>query len=118
MALYDYIAAVFFAAFGLFIGSMFILTSKLISKRATTNPIKAAPYESGERSVGRSRDVDTEYMPFFMIFLPFELISVLILLWGATATAVPYASSIEMLGLVSVSTVLAVFGYKLTSNRG
>ncbi len=116
MALYDYLAVLFFSAFAIFIGGSFILASKMIGKSRTTNEIKSSPYESAEHSVGRSRDIDTEYMPFFMIFLPFEVVGVVMLLWGIGAKQMPYAANIEMLGVLLSAALLSVLGYKLITD--
>jgi hypothetical protein len=116
MVLYDYLAAVFFIVFAVFVGGSFILASKLIGKRTTANEIKTSPYESAEHSIGRSKDIDTEYMPFFMIFLPFEIVGVVTLLWGIGAKQTPYAIDIGMLGVLFSATLLAVLGYRLITD--
>ena len=70
--LYNYIAILFFAVLGISIPLLFLLIAKLIGRRSPGNKIKNAPYESAEESLGGSRDVDNEYLPYFMLFLPFE----------------------------------------------
>ena len=66
--LYDYVALVLFVVFAIFIPVSFLLTSKLLRKRGTGNPVKNSPYESGEETIGRSKDIDNEYLSYFMLF--------------------------------------------------
>ena len=80
--LYNYVALLIFIAFAVFMPVSFIFTAKLLGKKRTGNPVKNAPYESGEETVGNSRDIDNEYLPHFMVFLPFEIIIVALILWS------------------------------------
>lgn len=115
--LYNYLSLVFFVAFAIFIPVSFIITSKMLRKRSNPNPIKTAPYESGEATIGSGRDIDIEYLPFFMVFLPFEIIAILILVWGINAINIPYKTDLEMIGLLSVITLLSILGYKYIGGK-
>lgn len=113
--LYNYISLLFFSAFAILIPASLILTSRMMRKKSKPSKAKNSPYESGEKSTGGSRDIDTEYFPFFMIFLPFEIVTILVLLWSVVAGITPHTQGLEMLGIVLVSTAFAVMGYKLIS---
>ncbi len=111
--MYNYIALLIFIAFAVFIPTSFVLTAKLLGRKKSPNPVKNAPYESGEETVGSARDVDNEYMPYFMLFLPFEIIVAMLLLWSSASHVMGYLTSMELLGLAAVSTVMTFAGYKL-----
>ena len=111
--LYNYVALLIFIAFAVFIPSSFVLAAKMLGRKKSPNPVKNAPYESGEETVGSARDVDNEYMPYFLLFLPFEIIVAILLLWSSAAQITGYMNSIEILGLGVISTALAFAGYKL-----
>ncbi len=115
--LYDYIAIVFFVAFAFFIPAMFLLVSRLLRSGISGNPVKNAPYESGEKPIGSSRDLDTEYFPFFMLFLPFEVVAVLVLLWSPSARVSSQSTGIFVLGMLVLATALAVLGYIIVGEK-
>ncbi len=115
--LYDYVSLLFFAAFGMFIPASLILTSRMIRKKSRPSRVKDAPYESGEKTIGHSRDIDSEYFPFFMVFLPFEIITILVLLWSVVSGIMPHAEGAEMLGIVVVATAFAMLGYKMIGDN-
>jgi NADH:ubiquinone oxidoreductase subunit 3 (subunit A) len=117
--LYNYIALVLFALFGIFIPSSFLLTAKLLGRKYKPNDVKDAPYESGEKAVGESRDIDSEYFPFIMLFLPFEVVAVLVLVWSYAANSIGRYSGLYMILLLVFATIFSVIGYKtIGDNHG
>ena len=74
---------------------------------------KNAPYESGEATTGESRDVDNEYMPHFMLFLPFEIVIAILILWSIAPKGLGYYTNVAILMIGFVATVLSFFGYKI-----
>ena len=115
--LYNYIALVFFLLFGLFIPLSLLLAAVLLGHRTTYNSVKNAPYESGEETIGSSRDVDNEYMPYFMIFLPFEIILAILILWSLVARQVGRNLSLEIAFLGVTSLIFSLIGYKFISDK-
>ena len=111
--LYNYLALLFFAVFAVFIPASFLMFAKLLGKRSEGNPVKNAPYESGEETVGRSRDIDNEYLPFFMIFIPFEIIVAILILWAMVARDLTYSYGIAFAMLGVLATVLSLVGYRM-----
>ncbi len=111
--LYDYVALFLFAAFAVFIPVSFILTSKLLRKRGSGNSVKNAPYESGEETIGRSRDIDNEYLSYFMLFLPFEITIAILIIWSANVKQLTYGTNIAFISLGILATVLSLVGYKI-----
>ena len=111
--LYDYIALIVFSVLAFLVPLGLIVGSKLLSKRSPGNSVKNAPWESGEESVGRARDVENEYLPFFSLFLPFEVITGILLVWSIVAYGVGYIAGVAVIVLALASSVAAGFGYKV-----
>ncbi|MDE1856548.1 MAG: NADH-quinone oxidoreductase subunit A [Candidatus Micrarchaeota archaeon] len=116
--LYNYIALLFFSAFAAIVPAGLLVASKLIRPRIPGNPVKNSPYESAEESIGTNRDIDNEYLPFFTMFLPFEIIAVLLLVWAGASSSVPFGASAMILLLLVISTGFAVFGYLIRGKNG
>lgn len=114
--LYDYVSLIFFTAFAVFVPTSFLLMAKLLGRKEPGNPVKNAPYESGEETVGASRDIDNEYMPYFMIFLPFEIVIALLLLWATVSKSIGYNYSIGVIVLGVLATVLSFVGYRMAKS--
>lgn len=114
---YDYLAILVFALFAVFIPVSFLLTSKMLRPSSMRNDVKNAPYESAEKTIGSGRDIDNEYLPFFALFLPFEIISIVLLLWSIAARNMALPSNILVMGMAAVSTLAAVIGYKLIGDK-
>lgn len=114
---YDYIALIVFVLFAIFIPASFLLTSKLLRKNPPGNRVKGTNYESAEQPIGAARDVDNEYLPFFAIFLPFEIITMVLILWALAARIDGAATNILVAGLAVFAMVLAILGYKYTSDK-
>lgn len=113
--LYDYLALLFFLAFAVLVPVLFVVTSRLIAKKVPGNAVKNSPYESGEETIGSSRDIDNEYLPYFMIFLPFELILGILILWSTVAKSVSYEISLSVVFLGVFGSILSYIGYKMAS---
>ncbi len=114
--LYNYVALLIFMAFAAFIPLSFLLAIKLLSRKYEGNPVKNAPYESGEETIGSSRDVDNEYLPYFMIFLPFEIIIAILILWSTVLRGINFETNIGIMLLGITATVLSFIGYKMVNN--
>ena len=115
--LYEYIALTVFVLFGLIMAAAFLGTSKLLRKSIPGNPVKNAPYESGEKSIGSNRDIDNEYLPYFALFLPFEIIAIYALFWAPVARTTSYSASVGSLTALVLSAALAIIGYKIISGK-
>ncbi len=114
---YTAIAVAFFAIFAIFMPASFLLTSKLLRTKFRGNKVKNAPYESAERTIGNSRDIDNEYLGFFALFLPFEIVGILLLLWAITARLTDLGTNLLVLGLAITAMFLAGIGYILNSDK-
>jgi NADH:ubiquinone oxidoreductase subunit 3 (subunit A) len=114
---YNYIALAFFVLFALFVPISFLLTSKMLRVKSRGNRVKNTPYESAEQPIGKTRDVANEYLTFFAIFLPFEIMAMVVVLWSISARQLDLTTNIAVIGLAIVSMALALLGYKFASDR-
>jgi len=110
--LYNYVALIAFAVLAFLVPLGLIVGSKLLAKRSPGNAVKNAPWESGEESVGNARDVQNEYLPFFSLFLPFEVITGIVVVWSTVAYGVGFLTSVGIIALALAAGVAAGFGYK------
>lgn len=93
-------AIIIFVLFSIFTPISLVLTSKTLRRRTTRNAVKDAPYESAEASVGGSISVMKEYLHYFSMFLAYEIIVVIALVWAAVARSVPFTASVAVLSLL------------------
>ena len=114
---YNYIALGFFILFAIFVPVSFLLTSKMLRPASRGNKVKNTAYESAEEPIGGSRNVDNEYLPFFAIFLPFEIVSTVILLWAIAARSITLEANVLVIGLLLVSMALALACFKFTTEK-
>ncbi len=113
---YNYLALLIFIGMALFIPYSLLLTSISLRRRVPKNKVKNAPYESAEETIGEGLVVQVEYLPIFAMFLPFEIISVVVLLWASVARSVSYYSGLEMVGMVVVAMLFGLISYKFISD--
>lgn len=113
MVLYDYVAFGFFTLVAVLLPISLILFSKSIRKRVAKNSVKGSSYESAEASHGSHRDAEIEFLPFAMLFLPFEIVGIIILLWAQSAKQNSLPANIEMVGFLIMATLLAMVCLKL-----
>lgn len=109
--LYNYIAILVFALIAIFVPVSLLLTSKLLRHNTRGNPVKNAPYESAEATIGKNRDVINEYLPYFMLFLPFEVVAVVLLVWSSALRQVSYFNGLLVMGMAAMALIFTISGY-------
>lgn len=110
--LYNYVALVFFGVVALAVPGGLIIAAKLLGRKSRGNPVRNAPYESAEKTQGSARDAENEYLPFFALFLPFEIIVGMMIVWSISAYTLPYSVDVGIVVLGFVASIAAVFGYR------
>ncbi len=113
--LFVYLVLIISGIFALFMPVSFLLTSKLLRPNQTKNKTKDAPYESGEEIIGHSRDIDNEYLGFFPIFLSFEIIAIILILWASVSDYFSYTNSLLLILISLFSVIFSLIGYKIAS---
>ncbi len=83
-----YLEVLVFALVSLAVPGAMLAFSWLVRPKPGTNEVQAESYESAEQTVGGHVSVMEEYMPYFSVFLMFEVVIIAVLLWAATARSV------------------------------
>ena len=115
--LYNYIALLVFLLFGIGFPAALLLGAKVIGRKSPGNPVKNAPYESGETTIGSSMDVDNEYLPYYMLFIPFELAVAILLIWSSVSNTEGFGIGMTVIILAIVAMAISLVGYKIASDK-
>jgi len=115
--LYNYIGVFVFFIFALLVPILFLIFSILIREKSRSSKVKSAPYESAEESYGSARDVENEYIPYFLLFLPFELIVIFLLIWAPLFKLIDLSSNIIIILLSVVAMFFALVIYKTITTK-
>lgn len=99
----EYVAIIIFAIVAVLEPLLMLLGSKLIRRSSRENPVKKGNYESAEESYGSRTSVMNEYLYYFPMFLAFEVILAVMLIWVAGARSVSVVANYAILGFFVVS---------------
>ncbi len=111
--LYSYIAALVFGIISLAIPVLFLLASRFIRNNEPNDAVEVMPYESSEETIGDERAFFGDYVQFFTLFLPFEFIATLMLLWSAYANSLSIANNVFYIGLAGACLLIALIEYRI-----
>jgi NADH:ubiquinone oxidoreductase subunit 3 (subunit A) len=111
--LYNYVAVLFFAIVAIFVPYSMLIGAKMLRHNIPANPVKNAPYESAELPIGENRDVINEYLPYFIIFIPFEVVAMILILWSAVSKQISFYNNILIISMVILSMLFSLAGYKI-----
>lgn len=109
-----YVAILVFLAISLFVPFSLILTSIMLRKPEKSDPISSDSFESAEASTGQRVSIMNEYLHYFPIFLSFEVVMTIVIVWSLTARSIPFNSGLVILGLPFLSMLFAVFVLRFT----
>ncbi len=100
------LAILIFLAFSIFTPISLIITSRTLRRSTKRNSVKDSSYESGEESTGSRISVMNEYLHYFSMFIAFEIIAAMVLVWAPVAKTLPGIPSIAVLGLIAAAVLL------------
>ncbi len=103
------VAVIIFALFSLFVPASMLLTSISLRKNTVKNTVRDSSYESGEESRGNRISIMNEYLHYFGMFIAFEIIVGVILVWVPIARKIPFNSSLEIMGLLIFGFIFEAF---------
>ena len=103
------VAILLFMLFAIFTPISLILTSKALRRLTTRNKVRDQAYESGEESTGTRIAIMHEYLHYFTMFISFEILAAVVLVWAPVSKSVGFTPSIAVLGLLVVGVVFEVF---------
>jgi NADH:ubiquinone oxidoreductase subunit 3 (subunit A) len=94
-----YVAIIIFITLAILEPLLMLLSSKLIRRRSRETRVKKGNYESAEESAGTRTSVMGEYLYYFPMFLVFEVLIAIMLVWVISAKAVGSIANYAVLGL-------------------
>ena len=104
-----YIALIVFLIFSGLLPIGILLFSRAVRARHIRTSVRNASYESAEESTGPRITIMTEYIHYFPMFLAFEVVTAVLLIWVLVAASMPYVYSILVLLLAAVAFMFEVF---------
>jgi len=103
------VAILLFMLFSIFTPISLILTSKALRRLTTRNRVKDQAYESAEESTGTRITIMHEYLHYFSMFIAFEILVAVVIVWAPVSRAVGFTSGIAVLGLLGLGVVFEIF---------
>lgn len=103
------VAVIIFMLFSILTPVSMLLTSIFLRKRTVKNEVRDGSYESAEESKGSRISIMSEYLHYFGMFIAFEIIVGIILIWAPVARQFQLISAIEVLGLLALGFIFEVF---------
>ncbi len=99
-------AILIFIIFSVFVPVSMISASIMLRGRTRRNRVRDAPYESAEASSGGGVSIMKEYLHYFSMFIAYELLVAIALVWVPVARVVSFGSSMAVLGLLGAGIVM------------
>ena len=101
------VSVIVFMALALFVPASMLLLSRLIGAKPRQNPVKLGNYESGEVPIGSARDITSEYLHYFPLYLGFEVVVVIVLAWATSYGKLSMARDLEVMGISVLAFVMS-----------
>lgn len=98
-----------FAAVALLVPALMLAFSKLVRPASDGNDVETQNYESGEEGVGQRITMMGEYVHYFVIFLAFEILGAVVILWSTFARQLGFAGNLRIELLLVFGFVMAMF---------
>ncbi|MEM0148686.1 MAG: NADH-quinone oxidoreductase subunit A [Candidatus Micrarchaeaceae archaeon] len=94
-----------------------LLFSKLVRRESEGNPVKNSSYESAEGSIGETVSMPFEYAHYFPVFLGFEIVAIVTLIWASIARSMTFADGIAVIALLIMATFFSVLAMAIAHMR-
>ncbi len=103
---YQYLQLLVFAIIALLIPLLLLAFSKFIRKSGRGNKVMGKPYESAEETVGESTGMMRDYLHYLVMFLAFEIIAAIVIVWSVFPRPEQLASGAYVMLFVAVGIAL------------
>ncbi len=113
----DYLAIVVFAIIAIAEPVGMLLSSIMIRRADAANPVLNGNYESAERSTGRRTTVMNEYLHYFPMFLSYEIVIAVMLIWVVGTRSMTLPTNVAILALFIVGFVFQALVILLSRGR-
>ncbi len=111
-----YIALIIFLLLAIFVPFSMIATSRMLRPKGNLNKTKTINYESAEVPIGAQRDITSNYLPYFPIFITFELVGIVAIVWSFSFLSLNTAQNTYMIMILLASTLLSIASTKMIIN--
>ncbi len=101
-----YVPLIIFLLFAAFVPASMLVGSRFLRRTTVMSRTKGMNYESAEEPIGTRMAIMKEYIYYFPMFLAFEIIAAILLIWAVVAKQLSFVDSMVVLAL-------AVFGFFL-----
>ncbi|BCS91334.1 MAG: NADH-quinone oxidoreductase subunit A [Candidatus Micrarchaeota archaeon] len=116
--LIDYIVLLILVIFSIGFPVSVVLGSILLGRREVRNEVKNLPFESGEEPFDlTSKDINLEYLPYFVMFIVFEIIAAILIAAAYSKAEIGSSSMLYLLIIALLATILEIFIYKIANER-
>lgn len=107
-----YLQIIIFALVALLIPLSMLLFSRLVRPRSRDSDVETLSYESAEESIGQKVEIMHEYLHYFTLFIAFEIIGVIEIIWSTFPRQAQSASGtyIELLLIFGLVFEALLFG--------
>ncbi len=95
-----------------------LLFSRMVRKSPGNNEVQRSPYESAEESTGQRVEIMHEYLHYFTMFLAFEVLGVIVILWSTFSRVGQASSGIYIASLLVFGLIFEIFMLMMAKNKG
>jgi NADH:ubiquinone oxidoreductase subunit 3 (subunit A) len=95
-----YIQVAVFALLAVFLPISLLIFSKLVRPNKGSNKVQRQNYESAEESIGDKVTVMNEYLHYFSMFMAFEVIGIIVIIWSAFSRQLLESKGIYVIALL------------------
>ena len=114
---YTYVALFIFLLLAIFVPLSMLLTAKMLGAPRKTNKTKTLNYESAEVPIGFNRDIANDYLSYFPLFLAFEIVGIVAIVWSFTISNLPPANNFYLVLILAASTMLSLLTVSLVNKK-
>ncbi|MGA3020894.1 MAG: NADH-quinone oxidoreductase subunit A [Candidatus Micrarchaeales archaeon] len=97
---FSYVQVTVFALVSVLVPLSLLLFSKLVRPRGKGNSVQRLPYESAEETIGENVEIMHEYLHYFSLFLAFEMVAAIIIIWSTFSREAQASSGIFLVLLL------------------
>ena len=94
-----------------------LVFSRLVRPRTRGDEIQTSAYESAEEAVGGRVEIMHEYLHYFSIFLAFEIIGIVLIIWATVSRQTQAASGWSIMLLVAFALVFDVLALEVARKK-
>lgn len=112
-----YIALIIFLLLAIFVPFSMVLTSMMLRPKQKTNKTKTNNYESAENPIGEQRDITSNYLPYFPLFITFEFVGIITVIWSFVFGSLNITQNTYVIIILVASTAISMMTAIMITNN-